>query len=423
MIGFPFDSYVTFDTHGEPEYDRAISAQPLKNLIHRLFSDGILPDISTNLQVVAGESGMTVNVKVGFCIIQGGLKLEENERTLSIQAADSNYSRIDSVIMRWNDNVDYRECDLYVIQGTAAANPVRPELTREGGIYELGLADILIPAQSTTISNERITDTRYESARCGVISSISEFDTTFIYNQVQSDLATFQSGAESDFTTWATNQQSAYEEWIFNAESAFGNWENDEKEAFLEWFATLQDILDENVAGHLQNEIDGLDNRLTTVEGTIGGYDSQISGLGDRMTAVEGDVGTLQTSMSTAQGDISALQTATANNTEELRVIENTIELTISTWSSSTYTVNGIAYYRSVSANAYTVLSNKILEMLLIPTSTSYPLPSQTEIDDYNKIDFMTYNDEDNKIYWYAKEKPSANVKVKIIGIKNVITS
>lgn len=423
MIGFPFDSYVTFDTHGEPEYDRAISAQPLKNLIHRLFSDGILPDISTNLQVVAGEAGMTVTVKVGFCIIQGGLKLEENERTLSIQAADSNYSRIDSVIMRWNDNVDYRECDLYVIQGTAAANPVRPELTREGGIYELGLADILIPAQSTTISNERITDTRYESARCGVISSISEFDTTFIYNQVQSDLATFQSGAESDFTTWATNQQSAYEEWIFNAESAFGNWENDEKEAFLEWFATLQDILDENVAGHLQNEIDGLDTRLTTVEGTVGGYDSQISGLGDRMTAVEGDVGTLQTSMSTAQGDISALQTATANNTEELRVIENTIELTISTWSSSTYTVNGIAYYRSVSANAYTVLSNKILEMLLIPTSTSYPLPSQTEIDDYNKIDFMTYNDEDNKIYWYAKEKPSANVKVKIIGIKNVITS
>lgn len=423
MIGFPFDSYVTYDTHGEPEYDRAISSQPLKNLIHRLFSDGILPDISTNLQVVAGESGMTVTVKVGFCIIQGGLKLEENERTLSIQAADSNYSRIDSVIMRWNDNVDYRECDLYVIQGTAAANPVRPELTREGGIYELGLADILIPAQSTTISNERITDTRYESARCGVISSISEFDTTFIYNQVQSDLATFQSGAESDFTTWATNQQSAYEEWIFNAESAFGNWENDEKDAFLEWFATLQDILDENVAGHLQNEIDGLDNRLTTVEGTIGGYDSQISGLGDRMTAVEGDVGTLQTSMSTAEGDISALQTATANNTEELRVIENTIELTISTWSSSTYTVNGIAYYRSVSANAYTVLSNKILEMLLIPTSTSYPLPSQTEIDDYNKIDFMTYNDEDNKIYWYAKEKPSANVKVKIVGIKNVITS
>lgn len=423
MIGFPFDSYVTYDTHGEPEYDRAISSQPLKNLIHRLFSDGILPDISTNLQVVAGESGMTVNVKVGFCIIQGGLKLEENERTLSIQAADSNYSRIDSVIMRWNDNVDYRECDLYVIQGTAAANPVRPELTREGGIYELGLADILIPAQSTTISNERITDTRYESARCGVISSISEFDTTFIYNQVQSDLATFQSGAESDFTTWATNQQSAYEEWIFNAESAFGNWENDEKEAFLEWFATLQDILDENVAGHLQNEIDGLDTRLTTVEGTVSGYDSQISGLGDRMTAVEGDVGTLQTSMGTAQGNISALQTATANNTEELRVIENTIELTISTWSSSTYTVNGIAYYRSVSANAYTVLSNKILEMLLIPTSTSYPLPSQTEIDDYNKIDFMTYNDEDNKIYWYAKEKPSANVKVKIIGIKNVITS
>ena len=34
MIGFPFDSYVTFDEHGQPEYDRAISSQPLKNLLH-----------------------------------------------------------------------------------------------------------------------------------------------------------------------------------------------------------------------------------------------------------------------------------------------------------------------------------------------------------------------------------------------------
>lgn len=201
MIGFPFDSHVTFESDGTPVYDRAITSAPLRKLIAKLLTDGVLPNPSINLQVEAG-SGMNVVVNPGFAICAGGLKLEENQRTLAIQAADSNYDRIDTVVLRWNDNDSERICDLYIVEGIPAASPLRPELTRTESIWELGLADLFINKNSSAISNQRITDTRYETARCGIISAISEFDTTTLYQQVQADLAGFKASEQADFIAW-----------------------------------------------------------------------------------------------------------------------------------------------------------------------------------------------------------------------------
>ncbi len=233
MIGFPFDSLVTYDEHGNPSYDRAVSSKPLKTLISKLFCTGISPLESDNLQVFAGSEGMTVVVHPGFCVIEGGLKQEENNRTLQVQAADTAYDRIDTVVMRWNDNDNARVCDLYVVEGTPAANPVRPELTRVGSIYEIGLADIFIPSNSSAVTQQRITDTRYESARCGVMSSVSEWDTTTIYAQVQADLADFKAEEQADFVAW-------YED--------------------------IKDAIDELTAAQLESEIQGLDTRVEALE-------------------------------------------------------------------------------------------------------------------------------------------------------------
>ena len=128
MIGFPFDSHVTFESDGTPVYDRAITSAPLRKLIGKIMTDGVLPNPSTNLQVAAG-SGMNVIVNPGFAICSGGLKLEENQRTLTVQASDASYDRIDTVVLRWNDNDSERICDLYILKGVPAAKPVRPALT------------------------------------------------------------------------------------------------------------------------------------------------------------------------------------------------------------------------------------------------------------------------------------------------------
>ena len=230
MIGFPFDSHVTYDTDGTPVYDRAISSEPLRNLLHRLFTDGILPDVSTNMQVVAG-TGMNVVVKAGFAIVQGCLKLEENDRTLAIQASSATNDRIDTVVLRLNSNDDQRYCDLYVREGTPAQSPVRPNLVRSDSVYELGLADIFVSKTITSITQSKITDTRYEKERCGVISSLSEYDTTTIYKQVQTDLKEFKDTEQAEF---------------------------------LAWYENIKNILDESTAGHLQSEIEATNAVVAT---------------------------------------------------------------------------------------------------------------------------------------------------------------
>lgn len=225
MQGFPFDSQLTFDSDNLPVYDRAISSQPLRKLIRDLFTTGVMPNPSTNLQVSSGTDGMTVQVQAGFAVVDGGLCQETETRTLEITAADTTYDRIDTVVLRWNENVDARTADLYVVAGTPSATPVRPTLQRDNSIYEIGLADVFITKRVATITDDKITDTRYEAERCGIVSSVSEWDTTTIYQQVQADLAGFKSTEQAEF---------------------------------MAWFDYMKDQLSEDAAGHLQEEVDEL---------------------------------------------------------------------------------------------------------------------------------------------------------------------
>ena len=231
MQGFPFDSHVTFDESGIPQYDRGVSSQPLRKLIAKLFTSGVMPNPSDNLQVSAGSDGMTVIVQKGFAVADGGLCPEENVRTLSVTASHPTLDRIDTVVVRWNENDDVRKADLHILQGVPANNPVRPTLTRTSSIYELGLADIFVTKGVVTITNEKITDTRMESARCGIVSSVSEWDTTTIYQQIQSDLAGFKSNEQAEF---------------------------------ISWFNRMKDQLTEDAAGRLQTEVDDVRGQIHT---------------------------------------------------------------------------------------------------------------------------------------------------------------
>lgn len=266
MIGYPFDSKITYDEEGKPVYDRAISSIPLRSLIKKLFTTGVMPNPSNCYQVVVGDSGMTVKVNPGFAVIEGLLKLEENLRTLQVREAENEYDRIDSVVLRLNDESDVRSCDLYVLKGLPATSPIRPSLTRNESIYEIGLADIFIPKRTTSITAARITDTRYESERCGIVSSISEFDTTTIYNQVQSDLAEFKENEETDFAEWYTNFIQTFNEYLSEEESDFGA-----------WYDRIKGQLSEDAAGNLQNEIDKIsyiyyENETLYLPSTAGSY-------------------------------------------------------------------------------------------------------------------------------------------------------
>lgn len=254
MIGYPLDSHVEYDSNGTPIYDRAITSAPLRKLYKQLFSDGVMPNPSTNMQVSAGD-GMNVIVQPGFAMCNGCLKLEEAQRTLAVQASSTAYDRIDTVVLRLNDNDSERICDLYVLEGTPATSPVRPTLTRTESIWELGLADLFIAKNSTIVSNQRITDTRYETERCGIVSSISQFDTDTLYQQIQADLAYFK---------------------------------EEEQAEFLSWFADIQGQLSGDVAGNLQTQIGSLPSLVTEVKDSLV---SAINWIADKLSLLAGKIG------------------------------------------------------------------------------------------------------------------------------------
>lgn len=216
MVGYPLDSVVNFKD-GVPEYDRAVSSAPLRELIKRLFSDGVLPDRSTDLLVqyvgttrVSGDvEGATdtynVVVNPGFGICNGCLKLQENFYGLEMSVASATNPRIDTVVLRLDDNFDVRSCTFDIVQGVEASSPVAPTLTRNSTIWEIGLANIYKPAMVSAMNPITVTDTRMDSERCGIISSVSEFDTTSLYNQVQDDLVHFRNVNEAEFNLWFEN--------------------------------------------------------------------------------------------------------------------------------------------------------------------------------------------------------------------------
>jgi hypothetical protein len=117
MLGFPLDSRVTYVTDPDtgvitPQYDRAVTSKPLKAYIRGIITTGVLANPSDNLQVFPGTDGMTVIVHAGFAVVDGGLAKEDNNRTLEVTASDSTYDRIDTVVVRWNDNDSVRNVDL-----------------------------------------------------------------------------------------------------------------------------------------------------------------------------------------------------------------------------------------------------------------------------------------------------------------------
>lgn len=289
MIGYPLDSKVEYDSEGKPSFDRAITSKPLRKLYDKLFTTGVMPNPSDNFQVVAGDSGMTVKVNPGFAVVKGCLKLEETTRTIEIQAASSSLDRIDTVVLRLNDEVNARICDLYVRQGIPATSPTRPDLVRSGSVYEIGLADIFIPKNTATIVQKRITDTRLDPDRCGYVSSISEFDTETLYLQIQNDLTDFKSNEQAEF---------------------------------LEWFEYIKGKLSEDAAGNLQNQIGILEQLNTAIKTNLV---NAINWLKEKLNELELKIGTEDIS---SIGDGTLTGALSALNSNLINLDNNTMERT-----------------------------------------------------------------------------------------------
>ena len=149
--------------------DRVYSATDFAAYFGKLVSNGIFYAIATNLQVTPGN-GMAVSVAAGSAWINGYSYENTDALELNLATASGVNPRIDRIVVRFSA-VD-RRIYLAVLTGTPTEVPVAPTLTRTNDTYELGIADILVPKGSVTISALSITDTRLNTALCGLVNSL-----------------------------------------------------------------------------------------------------------------------------------------------------------------------------------------------------------------------------------------------------------
>lgn len=187
FYSYPFESQNT-GTAEQPIYDRAITAENERQFNKLRYTNGVFIESSLDddLQVIPGN-GMAVKVSKGGCHIEGALAYNDNAITLSLEAANATLRRIDRIVARFNTSTNVRSIMVYVKTGTNATNPVAPALQRESNFWELGLADITIPAGATSISASNILDTRMDDSLCGRVLPAIPYVTQLgaLYQQYQ----------------------------------------------------------------------------------------------------------------------------------------------------------------------------------------------------------------------------------------------
>lgn len=212
------------------QYDRAYSAKDLAKYMADVIGNGVLFSQSTTLQVFA-SSGMVLSIYQGTAFIKGQRYNNDATLALTIPTADGSLDRIDRIVLRLS--YPDRTISAVVLSGTPSSNPQSPSLTRTEDVYDLCLAEIRVPRGVSEITQAMISDTRLNSALCGIVTGIIEqIDASTLYEQLA--------------------QQ-------FNA-----------------WFEAIQGQLSEDAAGNLQNQVNTLKSMV--------GYEGVTSGTAPSYT-------------------------------------------------------------------------------------------------------------------------------------------
>jgi truncated putative phage structural protein len=247
--------------------DRRYKAEEWAEYFASFISNGVFPNPSTGLQVLASNS-MIITVNTGKAWINGYFYFNTSNLTKTLDNADGVLNRIDRVVVRWD--LQDRVISVQVKKGTYSATPSAAAIQRDADAYELVLADIYVGAGAVSVSQANITDQRLNSTLCGlVVGTVGELDTTAFSAQLQGWFELYQEMSAEQYNNLKSYMNSlqiqsdadyiALQEW-------FSNFQTASNAQFQSWFETLQNTLDENTAANLYNQISLMGERVSLLE-------------------------------------------------------------------------------------------------------------------------------------------------------------
>ena len=229
--------------------DRVYDDLSFEHWLKKFFTSGVFLN---DLQVSANND-MNVTVSGGYVNIDGKVKIFESATPLIIETAGASYPRIDSIVLERNDTE--RDIILKVVKGGYSSEPVAHTPVRQDGVYQLVIAQILVNAGAVKVTQANITDTRNNTELCGIVAGAVD----------QIDFSQIQAQFDAYFAQFKTQIAKDYE--LYN--DSMADYLDKMEEDFSAWFENIRNQLDEDAAGHLQNQIDDINARLEYAGGSI----------------------------------------------------------------------------------------------------------------------------------------------------------
>lgn len=217
------------------EYDRVYLAEQFAAYFASFIGNGIFGSSMQQLEITANND-MTTTILSGQAWINGWWYRNTSDCTLSHSVADGILSRIDAIVLRWDNSA--RDMYLHIIEGTPSANPVKPPIVRDADYYDLQLGYVSIPAGSIRITQAQVTDTRLDNSVCGLVTGVvDQIDTTDLYNQFETYFEEWKENQQADYESWTDAKKAAYDAWVANTQRLYDDWVGDKQSEYTTWTA------------------------------------------------------------------------------------------------------------------------------------------------------------------------------------------
>lgn len=233
---------LTYGFYNSLNHDRVYDANDFGSIYDGVINDGVFMNIGTGF-VVKADGTNILKVGIGRAWFNGTWTFNDAIMSMTAPPSDVLYKRIDALVLEVNKTT--RINDIRFVQGTPATNPVNPTLTKSTYVNQYPLCYITRYASTEKI-NQADVKNMVGSAECpwvtGILKTISMNE---LLGQWENELDVFVNNQETEFTNWSTNKKNQYDTWIATNEADF-----------LAWFDRMQQLLNADAVGHMQNLID-----------------------------------------------------------------------------------------------------------------------------------------------------------------------
>ena len=234
---------LTYGFYNSLSKDRMYNAVQISEIFDGIIGDGIYESIG-DWFTVKSTTGMNITVGTGRAWFNHTWTKNDAPLPLTVEDSHAILNRIDTVVLEVNADPDVRTNFIKIISGTPANEPVPPTLIKANDVYQYPLADIYVAADVTSITQSNITN------------RVGTSDTPFVVGVLEI----------KDVDNLIAQWQAEWEEWTLLQKVTFMEWRAEQQAAFTNWFENLQYVLDGDVAGHLQNQINDIQATSVRIE-------------------------------------------------------------------------------------------------------------------------------------------------------------